>query len=64
MYVEETLRQQFGALIAFVKQAEAAQVASKLSPDQPIPQFGSEEARPIAKDFTAKWSAAIETLNR
>ena len=64
MYVEETLQQQFGALIGFVKQAEAAQTAAKTPPDQPIPHFGSGEARPIAKDFTAKWSAAIETLNR
>ena len=64
MYVEETLQQQFGALIAFVKQAEAAQIATKTPLDQPIPHFGSREAQPIAKDFTAKWSPAIETLNR
>lgn len=64
MYVDEILQQQFGALIAFVKHAESAQAAAQIPPDQPIPRFGSEEARPIAKDFTSKWSAAIETLNR
>lgn len=64
MYVEEILQQQFGALIAFVKQAEGAQIAAKIPADRPIPHFGCKEAGPIAKDFTAKWSAAIETLNR
>lgn len=64
MYVDEILQQQFGALISFVKQAEAAQAALQVPPEQPIPKFGSEEARPISMDFTAKWSAALETLNR
>lgn len=63
IYVEEVLQQQFGALISFVKQAETARARSQ-TPDQPLPNFGSNEARPIAVDFTAKWTAGIETLTR
>ena len=64
MYVDEVLQQQFGALIAFVRHAESAQAGAQTPQDQPIPHFGAKEGGPIAKDFTAKWSPAIETLNR
>ena len=64
MYVEDALQQHFGALIAFVHHADAIQNRMNAPGEGPIPGFGPQEALPIASDFTAKWSAAIDTLNR
>ncbi|KAK9822680.1 hypothetical protein WJX81_008329 [Elliptochloris bilobata] len=62
-YVEETLMQHFGALIAFVRAAEAT---SQGGHDGRGAAAGSviASAAPVVKDFAGRWTGEIEALNK
>ena len=62
-YVEETLMQHFGSLIAFVRAAEAT---SQGGSDGRGAVSGSIAATavPVLKDFSVRWTGEIEALNK
>ncbi|KAK9908133.1 hypothetical protein WJX75_003087 [Coccomyxa subellipsoidea] len=64
IYVEEALVQQFGDLVRFVTEAEAAAKAGSVAEGSHAPGYGPQQAAPIMKDFSTRWTAAIEALNK
>ncbi len=65
MYVEEALVQHFGDLVRFVTEAESAAGKAAGTPDgSHAPGYGPQQAAPIMKDFSSRWTAAIEALNK
>ena len=64
MYVEEVLGAHFGPLLAYVRKAEHAAKARGLPEGQLPPGFGAAAAEPVIKDFAARWTTAIEALQR
>lgn len=62
-YVEETLMQRFGALIAFVRAAEAT---SQGAGDGRSEAAGSlaASAAPVLRDFSGRWMGEIEALSK
>ncbi len=64
IYVEEALVQQFGDLVRFVTEAEAAAKAGGVAEGSHAPGYGPQQAAPIMKDFASRWTAAIEALNK
>jgi len=59
VFVEEELREHFGALIAFVKTRAGEDTAT--SNAQPI---RLEEVEPLVKDFAVRWKTAIEVMHK
>ncbi|KAG0589994.1 hypothetical protein M758_1G061400 [Ceratodon purpureus] len=59
VFVEEELREHFGALIAFVKTRAGEDTGS--SNAQPI---RLEEVEPLVKDFAVRWKTAIEVMHK
>lgn len=59
VFVEEELREHFGALIAFVKTRAGEDNAT--SNAQPI---RLEEVEPLVKDFAVRWKTAIEVMHK
>lgn len=65
LYVEEQLEQHFKEMIHYVKFAEAAAAKAKGPVEgRPIPGYGPAEAAPIVKAFAARWTSAIEAMNK
>jgi hypothetical protein len=50
--------------VTFVKRAESAAAQSGGAEGQPIPGYGPGEASGVARDFTNRWQAAVEAINR
>jgi hypothetical protein len=64
VYVEEALGLHVGDLVRFVRAAEAAAKQQNVPEGLPVPGYGPPEAAPIMKDFAARWTSAIEALNK
>eukprot|EP00884_Botryococcus_braunii_P014708 jgi/Botrbrau1/23238/Bobra.0041s0074.1 len=65
LYVEEQLEQHFKDMIHYVKYAEAAVARAKGGTEgRAIPGYGPAEAAPIIKAFAARWTSAIEAMNK
>jgi hypothetical protein len=64
VYVEEALGLHMGDLVRFVRAAEAAAKQQNVRDGLPVPGYGPPEAAPIMKDFAARWTSAIEALNK
>ena len=64
VYVEEALSLHVGELVRFVRAAEAAAKQQNVPEGLPVPGYGPPEAAPIMKDFTSRWTSAIEALNK
>jgi hypothetical protein len=64
LYVEEILTHHFAELVRFVTAAEAAVKAHRVAEGSPIPGYGPQQAAPIIRDFSSRWTAAIEALNK
>lgn len=62
-YVEETLMQHFGLLIAFVRAAEATSQGGSDSRGM-VSSSVAASAVPVLKDFSVRWTSEIEALNK
>lgn len=47
-----------------MKRAESAAAQAGVGEGQLIPGFGPQEAAGVARDFTGRWQAAVEAINR
>lgn len=56
--------QHFGDLVRFVTEAESAGKAAGVPDGSHAPGYGPQQAAPIVKDFSSRWTAAIEALNK
>eukprot|EP00210_Caulerpa_lentillifera_P001709 g1642.t1 len=63
-YVEDQLDQHFRDLIGFLRMAETAQKQHSISEGSVIPGYGPEQAAPILQDFSTRWTASIEAMNK
>lgn len=63
-YVDELLGTHFPNLAGFVKRAEAAARRAGDVSGQELPGYGAREAAPVVRDFSDKWGASIEALNK
>ncbi|GAB4822229.1 hypothetical protein N2152v2_009275 [Parachlorella kessleri] len=64
IYVEEGLQKTVPNLVTFVKRAESAAAQMGGAEGQLIPGFGPSEGSGVARDFTNRWQAAVESINR
>lgn len=64
LYVEDQLSVQFKDLAEFVKKAEQTQKRLAVPEGAQIPGFGPPQAAPVLRDFAARWTQAIELMNR
>lgn len=63
-YVEEALTTHFANLAGFVKRAEAAARRRGTEAGGEIPGYGANEAAPIVREFSARWTQSMEALNK
>ena len=62
-YVEETLMQHFGALIAFVRAAEATSQGAADGRGEAAGSLAASAA-PVLRDFSGRWGGEIEALSK
>lgn len=64
LYVEDQLQLHFQDLIQFVKKAEQSQRRLAVQEGSQIPGYTPGQAGPILRDFSSRWTSAIELMNK